>query len=1178
MSVLDRLRETANKVDYEDINKPVSLLDKLRETANNTETRDPIAKMNDNIQLKEKLAYEEEKKLESEEEPSFGSETYRALVGGTRDAAQGVLNLQDYLTDKLAEKLKYSIKFGDNDKDGELELSDFVSVKKLETDEEVQEYTSDDPLQLPEVDKNETIAGQIARDLTRFVVGTVVFRGARVGLLAKTPKVGKVFKDPKGPIKKFGVNVLDGVGGSQLVSAGDEGRLTDILAEIPELTEVPGVNDAIEALKSNPKDTELQSRFKMAAEDAILAFPVEIGVRAAKLLFRGSKDPIRKELGKTISKDTDTAVGQEKAVNQTVDLLEDTGNSKALLPDPLFDEANIGSANLKIKFTNKEGKELFETVNDGVEDMVDNIFASNKDIKLGAKATGTRASNEETLKRAKELGLGEDNFEKFFKAAGKSSTPEYATAARMLFIASADKVKSIADLIASGNGGTQAQGQLAKAVVRHRAIQEKLLNLKANAGRTLQAFNIPVGSNSDIRNKQVSELTAAVLGGDISSVNKAVQNLANNTDETLNKLLKDKFTDTNTDKINQLIYFNYLSSPSTYLVNTVGNLGTQLYENLIVTPTAAVVGAIRSPFLKKPKDKVYFSETVARTVGSATSLLNALKNFGKVIRDGDLPPELKRMSRSEYEEIVGTGAGKGAGIGRKLYSGIVRTPGAILLATDAFFKTIAKSSFVYQQAYRGAAKKGLMLGTKEHGDFVKNIINKTPAELEKAALEDAARLTFTKDSKIASGVAKLKRLPVIGNITATYLPFVRTPLNLAEYSLRNSLFGLAFPSIRTAIKKGGAEADEAISRIVMGSGVIGAGTYLASQGVITGTGDGYKLDMVKTQGLGYQDKAINIGNKSYTYNRFDPFATPIGFGADLYMIYQRMGEIKDTDKYASMEKYFNTAVGMAVASAVANIGDKAMLTGVAQLAKDISQVNQAIESGTGTFEYALNKFSTQAARAITPNILRAYGRASDPFVRDTYTALDVMKDSIPFIRRNLPIRHDMFGRIMYLEQYGKQGLDEDIKQVIGSITREYTLKDDPFAQELVKMEYAHIRPSRKMSLEGFDGARVELNLEQYSILEGYTGAQFHQYGLELIQTEAYKRALPPEKKKMIRQIKTAANDYGKVITLENHGTEIYKRAGLNYFKDRREIKYWNELPNHLLKTYQNQQELPTKTD
>ena len=1178
MSVLDRLRETANKVDDENINKPVSLLDKLRETANNTETRDPIAKMNEDIQLKERLAYEEEKKLESEEEPTFGSETYRALVGGTRDAAQGVLNLQDYLTDKLAEKLKYSIKFGDNDKDGELELSDFVSVKKLETDEEVQEYTSDDPLQLPEVDKNETIAGQIARDLTRFVVGTVVFRGARVGLLARTPKVGKIFKDPKGSIKKFGVNVLDGVGGSQLVSAGDEGRLTDILAEIPELTEVPGVNDAIEALKSNPKDTELQSRFKMAAEDAILAFPVEIGIRAAKLLFRGSKDPIRKELGKTISKDTDTAVGQEKAVNQTVDLLEDTGNSKALLPDPLFDEANIGSANLKIKFTNKEGKELFETVNDGVEDMVDNIFASNKDIKLGAKATGTRASNEETLKRAKELGLGEDNFEKFFKAAGKSSTPEYATAARMLFIASADKVKSIADLIASGNGGTQAQGQLAKAVVRHRAIQEKLLNLKANAGRTLQAFNIPVGSNSDIRNKQVSELTAAVLGGDISSVNKAVQNLANNTDETLNKLLKDKFTDTNTDKINQLIYFNYLSSPSTYLVNTVGNLATQLYENLIVTPAAAVVGAIRSPFLKKPKDKVYLREFVGRNVGASASLLNATKNFFKTFKDGDLPPELKRMSRSEYEEIVGTGSKQGAGIGRKIVSGVIRTPGAVLLATDAFFKTIAKSSFVYQQAYRGAAKKGLMLGTKEHSEFVSNVIKKTPAELEKAALEDAARVTFTKDNKIASQVAKLKRIPVIGNITATYLPFVRTPLNLAGYSLTNSFFALANPAIRRAIAKGGAEADEAIARVIAGSGVIGLGTYLASEGVVSGTGDGYKLDMVKTQGLGYQDKAVTIGNKSYTYNRFDPFATPIGFGADIYMIYKKMGAIKDTDKYATMEKYLNTAVSMTASSAWSNIADKAMLTGIAQLSKDIDQFAKAVEGGTNTFDYALNKFSTQAARAMTPNILRSYGRTSDPFVRDTYTALDVIRDSIPFIRRDLPIRHDMFGRIMYLEQYGKQGLDEDIKEVIGSITREYTLKDDPFAQELVKMEYAHSRPSRKMSLQGFDGARVDLNLEQYSILEGYTGAQFHQYGLELIQTEAYKRALPPEKKKMIADIKQASNAYGKAMVLDSHGIELFKKAGLNYFKKRRETPYWEYLPKHLTKTYKNQQELPTKND
>ena len=300
------------------------------------------------------------------------------------------------------------------------------------------------------------------------------------------------------------LNVGDSVVGSQLVSAGDEGRLSDILAQIPKLTEVPGVGEAIEALESNPNDTEAQARLKMAIEDAAVAFPLEIGIKAAKLMFRGSKDPIRKAIDKDTVDAAEKAIDAKKASDETVDLLENTGNAKALLPNPLFDEMNIATANLKIKFKNKEGKELFETVNDGVEDMVNTIFKSNEEKKRLAKATGTRAPQPKTIERAKKLGLGEDNFESFFKQAGIGTTPEYVTAARMLFIGSADKVQSIAKLIASGKGGAQAQGQLAKAVLRHRAIQEKLLGLKANAGRTLNAFNIPVGNNSSIRNKQIS--------------------------------------------------------------------------------------------------------------------------------------------------------------------------------------------------------------------------------------------------------------------------------------------------------------------------------------------------------------------------------------------------------------------------------------------------------------------------------------------------------------------------------------------------------------------------------------------------------------------------------------------------------------------------------------------------
>ena len=1163
-SYLDAIQEKLNN------ETPRSYLDDIQDKlTEENDNRDPIDKVNQNLKLNESLAYYEKKEAE---EPTVVGETAKAFFGGIRDAAQGVLNLEDTITDYFTKKIPYDVNF-----------SDGVPTIKRMTDEEVEIETSDNPFILPEVDKNETIAGQIGRDLTRFITGTFLARGIRTK--------GLKIKDPKSKVAKFAVNVADSVVGSQLVSAGDEGRLSDILAQIPELTEVPGVGDAIDQLKSNPKDTEAQSRLKMAIEDAVVAFPIEIGVRAAKLLFKGSKDPVRNALSKETVDAAEEAINAKKASDETVDLLENTGNSKALLPDPIFDAGQIDavyrdpggkirqSVNLDIKFKNNEGKDLFETVNDGVGDMVDRIFSKNamdKQLKLKlGKSVGSRASNKATKRRAKSLGLTEDNFEKFFKEIGKQTSPELVTATRQLFIASADKVQSISKLIASGKGGAQAQGQLAKAILRHRAIQEKVLGLQANAGRTLQAFNIPVGGNSSLRNKQISELTAAVLGGDIAKINKAAQDLASNTDEALNKLMKDKFTDTKTDKLNQFIYFNYLSSPSTYLVNTVGNAFTQLYETLVATPTAAVVGAIRSPFRKAPTDRVYFSEVAGRTMGTAHSMLEAGKNFIKVLKDGDLPPELKRMSRSEYEEIVGVGSAQaGAGIGRRIVGGVVRFPGKILLATDALFKTMGKSAFVYQQAYRGAAKEGLIPGTRKHGEFVSKIINDTPAQLEKAALEDAARITFTKDNKIASGVAKIKRVPIIGNITATYLPFVRTPLNLAGYSLTNSFFALGNPAILRAIAKGGAEADEAIGRIVAGSGVIAGGTILASQGVITGTTDGYKQDMVKTQGLGFQDKAVRIGDKTYSFNRFDPFATPIGFGADIYEIYRRMGAIKDTDKYADMEKYLSTAVSMTVASAWANIADKAMLTGIAQLSKDIEQFAKAAEGGTNTYEYALNKFSMQAARASTPNALRMYGRTSDPFIRDTYTALDVIKDAIPFLRNDLPIRHDMFGRLMYIEQYGDRGLPNDVLEVVTSITREYSIKDDPFAKELIKMEYAHSRPSRKMSIEGFDGTRVELDLEQYSILEGYTGAQFHQYGLELIQTEAYKKALPYEKKQMINQVKQAASAYGKAMVLDSHGVELFKKAKLNYFKRRRETPYWEYLPEHMSKTYKNQQPLP----
>ena len=1149
---------------------------------------DSIDKMNENLRIQEGLAKLKKIEMEKAEEPTFASETFRALLGGGRDAAQGVLNLGDNIRDKLLQVVP--LKFGDDD--DKLEFSDFVPT--IKTDKEIQQDIDEDDalFVLPEVEKNETIAGQIARDLTRFVAGMVLARKIRMKTPAKGFKDTKILKGDKAKtvatksIKKItnmGLNVVDGVLGSQLVSSGDDGRLSDVLAEIPQLTDIPEVNEALDYLKTNPKDSEGQARLKMAIEDAVVAFPLEIGFKAAKMLFKGSKDPLRKSMGDKLVNQTEDAINAEKTSAQTLDLLSDTGSSKALLPDPLFDQHKLKTANITIKFRTtpkdktKPGVDLFETETDGVEQLITSMVNDPKTMKKLAKITGTKASHAETIARAEKLGLTEDNFKEFFKRAGMASTPEYVTAARLLLLASVEKVIDISNLIAKGQGGEQIQGQLAKSIIRFRAIQEKVLGLKANAGRTLNALSIPVGNNPAIRSSQINALNEAITGSTTKDITKLARDIVANTDDAINKLIKKKFTNTKTDLLNQYLYFSYLSSPSTYGINFLGNLGTQVYETVIATPTAALVGAIKSPFTKNVKNKVYLQEAYARFEGAALSSLTALKNFGKVLRDGDLPPELKRMSRSEYEDFVGVvGSTEGAGLGRRVVSGVVRLPGKVLLATDALFKTLGKGSFVYQHAYRGAIKKGLTGEAK--AKYIKNMVNKPTAQLEKAALEDAARVTFTQDNIVASKVAKVKRIPVLGNITAMYLPFIRTPINLAKYGIDNSIFGIVMPGVRRAIKAGGAEADEAIGRMAAGTSVMALSTYLASQGVLTGTGDGYQKDLVKNQGLGWQEKSLFFNGKYYDINRFDPFATLIGFGADFHDIYKRLSQIQNMDKYAEMEKYLSVAGSMIVSSTWANLADKAMLTGISKIAKDVNLFSKAIESGNTSYEYITTALLKQVGRAVVPNIIRMYGRTSDPFIRDTYTFTETVKDAFPFLRDDIPIRYNMFGQMMYLDEYSGEGFANDVKEIIGSMFRESRVKDDAFAKELVKMEYVHSRPLRKLTIAGTDGTSVELDAKQYAILEGTAGRHFHQLGHQLINSRAYIKALPYEKKKMIKEIRQVSNAFAKEMVLQLHGKELYEKANLNYFERRRETVWWEYLPDHLLKGYINQMELKKKVN
>ena len=124
-------------------------------------------------------------------------ETSRAVIGGLRDTGQELIDWVDTGKDFLVSNVLKAtgnrvLDFGDND--DEWEFSDLIPQVK-EREGTIESATEGTLFTLPEVDKNETVVGQVARDLTRFIAGAITAKKLRqaTGLLSN----GNRIADPK---------------------------------------------------------------------------------------------------------------------------------------------------------------------------------------------------------------------------------------------------------------------------------------------------------------------------------------------------------------------------------------------------------------------------------------------------------------------------------------------------------------------------------------------------------------------------------------------------------------------------------------------------------------------------------------------------------------------------------------------------------------------------------------------------------------------------------------------------------------------------------------------------------------------------------------------------------------------------------------------------------------------
>jgi hypothetical protein len=629
------------------------------------------------------------------------------------------------------------------------------------------------------------------------------------------------------------------------------------------------------------------------------------------------------------------------------------------------------------------------------------------------KARRGVVSHEETKRLADDLGLTVDKL--LERRRGQAFNAHEALAARELLVTSGDKLTKLAE---RAQGGSDADLMAVQAqLTRHVAIQEQVAGMTAEAGRALNQFKIQAKSSK--AKLQVIQDIVESHGGrkQIEKIAEALADPANV--KNINKLSRKLQRPKPSDMALELWINSLLSGPQTHAVNMTSNAAIAIWslpENLI----AAGLGKLHKG------DKVLFGDVAARGYGFIEGAKEGLKRAGETIRTGEPVDPMSKLEMARNKAIPGK-------VGEA-----VRLPGRFLMAEDELFKSIGYRMELNSQAYRTAAKEGL-----KGRDFAKRIeeLKVSPTEaMHLKATETARYQTFTKPlGPIGRGVQSVASAhPSIKLI----MPFIRTPVNIVKYAGERTPFSVFSKEVRDTLKKGGAERDQQLAKIAMGTMVSSTAAALVAENMLTGGGPSDPRQKAALYATGWQPYSVKIGDKYHSYARIEPLGMLLGISADAAEIAGKM-ETKEADKVGAM----------VFGSVSKNLTSKTFLKGISEVLKAIDDPDRYGERWVQNY-----------AGTVIPSAVSQTARVVDPVLRESRSVIDKIKSRIPYISKSLLPRRNLWGEPITLEG----GLGPDIVSPI----YQGTAKHDKVANEIVDLGLAPAMPLRKIS-------GIELTPDQY---------------------------------------------------------------------------------------------------
>lgn len=322
-----------------------------------------------------------------------------------------------------------------------------------------------------------------------------------------------------------------------------------------------------------------------------------------------------------------------------------------------------------------------------------------------------------------------------------------------------------------------------------------------------------------------------------------------------------------------------LSSPATYAANILSNFeGTG-----IIRPITKVieggVDTLHSLFTNTPRTRFsgealpylkgyYNPKTVSEAWGMAKDVLKGITDIKNV--------DIRDIPKADPKTVLGK------------IEKVLSVPMKALESMDVFFSHLAstgeKRALDYRKSLGVTIDKMSSLVAEERATkelFRNKIINESDGILSNGVAELASKLQSLQYSKN----------PLIRTIAKFTMPFVRTPVNILKSGIEHNPI-LGIPNLINAADK-----TEAVSKILLGSTIMGVGLNKALAGDITFSYPTDATQKENMQAMGIPEYSIRIGNNWYSYQKLHP---AVAFNlATLGAFSQAIQEGKYSDSKAS---------------------------------------------------------------------------------------------------------------------------------------------------------------------------------------------------------------------------------------------------------------------------------------